>query len=105
MKLRFVRVALLSISVLITSVAHAGPYSNLYIFGDSLSDTGNLAWQVAAVCPPCQQVPGSMDLTTVTRNFRMAQSGPSTWPPDWACHPWWPHHRGWGATTMHLPVH
>ena len=52
MKLRFVRVALLSISVLITSVAHAGPYSNLYIFGDSLSDTGNLAHASGGALPP-----------------------------------------------------
>lgn len=87
MKLRFVRVALLSISVLITSVTHAGPYSNLYIFGDSLSDTGNLAWQVAAVCLRCRQDPDSMVLTTVTRSFRTARSGPSAWQPDLACRP------------------
>ena len=43
---------MLSISVLITSVAHAGPYSNLYIFGDSLSDTGNLALASGGGLPP-----------------------------------------------------
>lgn len=37
---------------LISSSAHAGSFSNLYVFGDSLSDTGNLYAFFGGVYPP-----------------------------------------------------
>jgi outer membrane lipase/esterase len=53
--LRFLRqTALATIIALTATAAHALPYSNIYIFGDSLSDSGNnyLVFQNAPAFPP-----------------------------------------------------
>lgn len=39
----------LGLAVLSVAPAHAGPYSSLYVFGDSLSDSGNNALATAAI--------------------------------------------------------
>ena len=36
-------IAMVTVSLSVVSVALAGPYSKLYVFGDSLSDIGNVA--------------------------------------------------------------
>lgn len=50
-------IGLLSLSALaaVSLPAHAGPYSGLYIFGDSLSDTGNLFLATGGAQPPAGQ--------------------------------------------------
>jgi phospholipase/lecithinase/hemolysin len=45
----------LSLAGLCSLPAHAGPYSSLFIFGDSLSDTGNLSVATGGAQPPAGQ--------------------------------------------------
>ncbi len=45
------RAALLAASLGLSALAHAGPYSSLYVFGDSLSDAGNVLQVTGGVAP------------------------------------------------------
>ncbi len=45
----------LGLAALCAGTAQAGPYSNLFVFGDSLSDTGNLFLATSGTQPPAGQ--------------------------------------------------
>ena len=45
----------LGLAALCGTAAQAGPYSNMYVFGDSLSDTGNLSILTSGTQPPAGQ--------------------------------------------------
>jgi outer membrane lipase/esterase len=45
----------LGLAALCGTAAQAGPYSNMYVFGDSLSDTGNLSILTGGTQPPAGQ--------------------------------------------------
>jgi outer membrane lipase/esterase len=52
------RAVLLPALVAATFSAQAGPFSGLYIFGDSLSDTGNVSIATGGVAPGTGDIPG-----------------------------------------------
>lgn len=49
---RFFSALVLGLAALLASAAHAGPYSDMFVFGDSLSDTGNLNIVTGGTQPP-----------------------------------------------------
>ena len=50
-----IKTLLTAVVVALPLFAQAGPYSNLYVFGDSLSDTGNLSFATGGAVPGTAQ--------------------------------------------------
>lgn len=57
MALKFSRL-LATASLLVATLAHAGPYTSLTVFGDSLSDTGNVLIGTGGALPPAPYFAG-----------------------------------------------
>ncbi|MFN7121523.1 MAG: SGNH/GDSL hydrolase family protein [Hydrogenophaga sp.] len=54
----FLRAALLPTLAAASMAAHAGPFTGIFIFGDSLSDTGNVSIATDGVAPGTGDIPG-----------------------------------------------
>lgn len=52
------RLVLLPALVAVSVSAHAGPFSSLFVFGDSLSDTGNVSIATGGAAPGTGDIPG-----------------------------------------------